>query len=156
MSRSNGKQSPNQLATLTAHATQLQARLLVALDTLDSQNLTHASEIASLQESYDKLAGRARRLEYERNAANDDLAEMTSVLELVVEKAFSLAILITSAAVQTFFSLTSGAFSASLAPPFSTSCTTWSTTAWFAVLATNSAVHGIIPAWHSGILFPAR
>ncbi|CEL61629.1 hypothetical protein RSOLAG1IB_04379 [Rhizoctonia solani AG-1 IB] len=86
MSRSTGKQSPNQLATLTAHATQLQARLLVALDTLDSQNLTHASEVASLQESYDKLAGRARRLEYERNAANDDLAEMTSVLELVVEK----------------------------------------------------------------------
>ncbi|KAF8749122.1 hypothetical protein RHS01_10272 [Rhizoctonia solani] len=76
----------NQLATLTAHATQLQARLLVALDTLDSQNLTHASEIASLQESYDKLAARARRLEYERNAANEDLAEMTSVLELVVEK----------------------------------------------------------------------
>ncbi|GAB1518075.1 hypothetical protein RhiTH_001134 [Rhizoctonia solani] len=86
MSCSLGKQSANQLATLTAHATQLQARLLVALDTLDSQNLTHASEIASLQESYDKLAARARRLEYERNAANEDLAEMTSVLELVVEK----------------------------------------------------------------------
>ncbi|CAE6389110.1 unnamed protein product [Rhizoctonia solani] len=71
MLRSTGKRSPNQLATLTAHATQLQARLLVALDTLDSQNLTHASEIASLQESYDKLAARARRLEYELGAAND-------------------------------------------------------------------------------------
>lgn len=76
----------NQLATLTAHATQLQTRLLVALDTLDAQSLAHASELATLQESYDKLAARARRLEYERNAANDDLAEMTSVLELVVEK----------------------------------------------------------------------
>ncbi|CAE6474942.1 unnamed protein product [Rhizoctonia solani] len=86
MSCSTGRQSPNQLATLTAHATQLQTRLLVALDTLDSQNLAHASEIASLQESYDKLAARARRLEYERNAANDDLAEMTAVLELVIEK----------------------------------------------------------------------
>ncbi|CUA75236.1 Formin-like protein 5 [Rhizoctonia solani] len=86
MSCSSSKQSSNQLATLTAHATQLQTRLLVALDTLDSQNLAHASELATLQESYDKLAARARRLEYERNAANDDLAEMTSVLELVVEK----------------------------------------------------------------------
>lgn len=76
----------NQLATLTAHASQLQARLLVALDTLDAQNLSHASEIAALQESYDKLATRARRLEYERNAANEDLAEMTAVLELVIEK----------------------------------------------------------------------
>ncbi|KEP47853.1 kinase domain protein [Rhizoctonia solani 123E] len=76
---STGKH-PNQLATLTAHATQLQTRLLVALDTLDSQNLAHASEIATLQESHDKLAARARRLEYERNAANDDLAEMASVL----------------------------------------------------------------------------
>ncbi|CAE6460404.1 unnamed protein product [Rhizoctonia solani] len=86
MSCSTGKQSPNQLATLTAHATQLQTRLLVALDTLDSQNSAHASELATLQESCDKLAARARRLEYERNAANDDLAEMTSVLELVIEK----------------------------------------------------------------------
>ncbi|KAJ1307027.1 hypothetical protein OPQ81_008006 [Rhizoctonia solani] len=86
MSCSTGKPSPNQLATLTAHATQLQTRLLVALDTLDSQNLAHASEIAALQESHDKLAARARRLEYERNAANEDLAEMASVLELVIER----------------------------------------------------------------------
>ncbi|KAG8723498.1 hypothetical protein FRC09_003056, partial [Ceratobasidium sp. 395] len=76
----------DQLATLTAHATQLQTRLLVALDTLDSQSLAHASELAALQEAHDKLAARARRLEYERNSANEDLAEMTAVLELVIEK----------------------------------------------------------------------
>ncbi|QRV74347.1 hypothetical protein RhiJN_02361 [Ceratobasidium sp. AG-Ba] len=76
----------DQLATLTAHAAQLQTRLLVALDTLDSQSLAHASELAKLQESHDKLAARARRLEYERNTANEDLAEMTAVLELVIEK----------------------------------------------------------------------
>ncbi|KAG8787178.1 hypothetical protein FRC12_015841 [Ceratobasidium sp. 428] len=76
----------DQLATLTAHATQLQTRLLVALDTLDSQSLAHASELAALQDAHDRLAARARRLEYERNSANEDLAEMTAVLELVIEK----------------------------------------------------------------------
>ncbi|KAG8683275.1 hypothetical protein FRC08_014380, partial [Ceratobasidium sp. 394] len=80
------RQHSDQLATLTAHATQLQTRLLVALDTLDSQSLAHASELATLQEAHDKLATRARRLEYERNTAHEDLAEMTAVLELVIEK----------------------------------------------------------------------
>ncbi|KAF8593888.1 hypothetical protein BDV93DRAFT_549386 [Ceratobasidium sp. AG-I] len=84
MSRTTSRS--DQLATTTAHAAQLQTRLLVALDTLDSQSLAHASELNTLQASYERLEARARRLEYERNTANHDLAEMTSVLEVVIEK----------------------------------------------------------------------
>ncbi|KAF8594846.1 hypothetical protein BDV93DRAFT_565024 [Ceratobasidium sp. AG-I] len=50
-----GRLLSDQLATTTAHAAQLQTRLLVALDTLDSQPLAHASELNALRASYDDL-----------------------------------------------------------------------------------------------------